>query len=65
MVERHRLFANTHKNAASCFLHYPSFIRDFENEILPHFQLPFYRNEIRAAIETTNYDAKKNGKSII
>lgn len=62
MVERHRHFALTNKNAASQFLFYPGFIRNFEKAILSHFQLAFSEQEISAAIATTAYDSKTKEK---
>lgn len=64
MVKGHRQVALKNKNAQSFLLNYPGFISEFENVILPHFNLAFSEAEVQQAIGIKKYDAKKMVKTL-
>jgi len=64
MVEAHKNRAKNATFGKNKIVEYPFFIDEFENKILPHFNLTYSENDLQAARETTKYDAKSFGENL-
>ncbi len=63
MVEAHKKCAEKACFGKKIVVEYPSFLNEFENIILPHFNLNYSKAELQAAEEIKKYDSKSFQKT--
>jgi hypothetical protein len=64
MIDRHRFFAKKHMNARGDWLEYPGFLEQYDDRILPHFNLEISSEEMTRSRKLLKNDAKSMEKTL-